>query len=276
VLTVFSIPKAFTGHVGVIQRNAVRSWAALGEDVQVVLVGDDPGVAEAARDLGVAHAPTVARSDRGTPRIDDAFATVDRIAEHPLRCFVNADVVLLDDLLPAVAGVRAAFERFLVVGETRDLPLVEEIDLASPATRAELRRRALLEGRSRGATAIDYFVFPTGLFDPMPPFVVGRARFDNWLVWQARRRGSVVDATRAVVAVHQSHDYAHVSGGLEEAHFGGEAIRNEALARRDGRIYTIFDASHRMRADRSVHRYAGSRLRARERARKLAWKLSNR
>jgi hypothetical protein len=276
VLTVFSIPKAFTGHVGVIQRNAVRSWAALGEDVQVVLVGDDPGVAEAARELGVAHASTVARSDRGTPRIDDAFARVDRIAEHPLRCFVNADIVLLDDLLPAVAGVRAAFERFLVVGETRDLPLVDDVDLGSPAAAAELRQRALVEGRSRGATAIDYFVFPAGLFDPMPPFVVGRARFDNWLVWRARRQGSVVDATRAVVAVHQTHDYSHVSGGVDEAHLGGEALRNQALAGGGGRIYTIFDASHRLRADGSIHRYPGSVLRARERTRKLAWKLANR
>lgn len=276
VLTVFSIPKAFTRHVGVIQRNAVRSWVALGEEVQVVLVGDDSGVAEAARDLGVGHVSAVARSELGTPRIDDAFAGVDRIAEHSLRCFVNADVVLLDDFLPAVAAVRAAFQRFLVIGETRDLALVDEGELRSEGARAELRRRALGEGRSRGATAIDYFVFPAGLFDPMPPFVVGRARFDNWLVWRARRRGSVVDATRAVVAVHQSHDYAHVSGGLEEAHFGGEAIRNEALALEDGGIYTIFDASHRMRADRSIYRYPGSTLRAREQARKLAWKLANR
>ncbi len=276
MLTVFSIPKAFDGHVGVIQRNAVRSWAALGDDVQVVLVGDDSGVAEAARDLGVGHLATVARSTLGTPRIDDAFAGVDRIAEHSLRCFVNADIVLLDDFLPAVAAVRAAFQRFLVVGETRDVALVDAVAFESAGARAELRRRAVDEGRSRGATAIDYFVFPAGLFDPIPPFVVGRARFDNWLVWRARCRGSVVDATRAVVAVHQRHDYAHIAGGLEEAHFGGEAIRNEELARQDGGIYSIFDASHRMRADRSIHRYFGSRLRARERARKLAWKLANR
>ena len=45
-------------------------------------------------------------SDRGTPRIDDAFARVDAIAEHHVRCFVNADVLLLDDLLPAVEAVR--------------------------------------------------------------------------------------------------------------------------------------------------------------------------
>jgi hypothetical protein len=275
VLTLFSIPKAFDGHLGVIQRNAVRSWAALGEDVQVVLVGDDAGVEENARELGVEHVPGVALSEQGTPRIDDAFARVEAIAEHPLRCFVNADVLLLDDLLPAVRCVDAAFDRFLIVGETRDLDLRDELVL-DPDARGQLRRRALAEGRSRGATAIDYFVFTAGLFDPIPSFVVGRARFDNWLVWRARERGPVVDATRAVVAVHQRHDYAHVAGGFEEAHFGGEALRNEELAGGSGRIYTIFDASHRLQRDGRVRRHAGSIFRVRETARKAAWKLAKR
>jgi hypothetical protein len=273
VLTLFSIPKAFGGHVGVIQRNAIRSWIALGPDVQVVLVGDEPGVADAATELGTLHVSGVAVSERGTPLIDDAFARVDDVAEHPLRCFVNADVLLLDDLLPAVDSIRAAFDRFLIVGETRDLDVVDDLRLDREG-RDELRRRALAEGRSRGPTAIDYFVFTAGLFDPVPPFVVGRARFDNWLVWRARERGPVVDATRAVVAVHQRHDYAHVQGGFEEAHFGGEARRNEELAGGSARIYTIFDASHRLQPGGTVRRHIGSTFRVRERARKAAWKLA--
>jgi hypothetical protein len=276
VLTLFSIPKAFEGHFGVIQRNAMRSWMALGDAVQVVLVGDEPGVAEAAQEFGVTHASEVARSERGTPRIDDAFARVDALAEHPARCFVNADVLLLDDFLPAVDDVGAAFDRFLVVGETRDLDSRGDLSLESVPERMALRERARVEGRSRGATAIDYFVFTAGLFDPVPPFVVGRARFDNWLVWRARTRGPVVDATRAVVAIHQRHDYAHVLGGFEEAHFGSEARRNEELAGGTSRIYTIYDASHRLRADGSVRRHVGSTLRAREQLRKATWKLQNR
>jgi hypothetical protein len=275
VLTLFSIPKAFEGHLGTIQHNAVKSWTLLGNGVQVVLVGSEPGVASSARELGVGHVPGVALSEQGTPRIDDAFARVDAVAEHPLRCFVNADVLLLDDILPAVTSVEKMFQRFLIVGETRDLDIRDGLALDG-AGRAALRRRALEGGRSRGPTAIDYFVFTAGLFDPLPPFVVGRARFDNWLVWRARERGPVVDATRAVVAVHQRHDYAHVSGGFKEAHFGGEALRNEELAGGSGRIYTILDASHRLQPDGAVRRHVGSTLRLRERARKAAWKLAQR
>ena len=274
VLTIFSIPKPFEGHFAVIQRNAVRSWSAL-DGVQVVLVGDEPGTADAAAELGVAHVSEVARSEQGTPRVDDAFARVDAIAEHPLRCFVNADVILLDDFLPAVTRVRSTFDRFLVVGATCDLDVRDEVDFATPAERAALRERVLAEGTSRGATAIDYFVFTAGLFDPVPPFVVGRARFDNWLVWRARQAGPVVDATRAVVPVHQRHDYAHVAGGFEEAHFGPEAARNHALAGGSSRIYTIYDASHVLTAGGTVRRHVGSLLRTRERARKAVWKLAN-
>ena len=274
MLTVFSIPKAFVGLTALIQRNAISSWRALGDDVQVVLVGGDEGVAEAAADLGADHVASVARSEQGTPRLDDAFTEVEGCAAHPLRCFVNADIVLLDDFLPAVVQVQQ--ERFLMVGETRDLAVTDELDLTDAAAPAELRRRALQQGRSRGPTAIDYFVFPAGLFDPMPPFVVGRARFDNWLVWRARQLGPVIDATPAVVAVHQSHDYGHLAGGLEEAHYGSEAVRNERLAGGSRRIYTIHDASHVLRADGRVTRKLGSVLRARERARKAAWKLGRR
>jgi hypothetical protein len=276
VLTVFSIPKAFDGEIGVIQRNALRSWAALGPEVQVVLVGDERGVAESARDAGAQHIADVGLSEQGTPRIDDTFVRVDKVAEHLLRCFVNADVLLLDDFLPTVEAVRDVFNRFLLIGETRDLEIREELRVEDASRRAALRERALAEGRSRGATAIDYFVFTAGLFDPVPAFVVGRARFDNWLVWRARTRGPVVDATRALVPVHQRHDYAHVRGGFQEAHFGSEAVRNEQLAGGRDRIYTILDATHRLRADGSVRRHAGSVLRIRETARKVAWKLAQR
>jgi hypothetical protein len=47
LLTVFFIPKPFLGHIGVIQRNALGTWMRLGEGVQVILHGNDEGVAEA-------------------------------------------------------------------------------------------------------------------------------------------------------------------------------------------------------------------------------------
>jgi len=272
VLTVFSIPKPFAGRMGVIQRAAVRSWALLGDDVRVLLVGDEDGVAEAARELGVEHEPELARTERGTPRLDGAFAAAGADAGDGLRLFVNADVVLGGDVRLAAERLGAWAPRFLAVGETRELEVApEELDRPD-----ELRARALRDGRRRGAAAIDWFLFTPGLFEPLPPFLVGRATFDNWLVWKGRQEGPVVDATDAVAAIHQPHDYAHLAGGKDEAYYGAEAAANLAAAGGKRRLYTIHDASHRLRADGAIRRNLGATLRARETARKVAWKLGRR
>jgi hypothetical protein len=264
VLTLFSVPKPFRGHIGDIQRNAIASWRVLHPDVQVVLVGDDGGVEEAALEAGVEYAGSLELSRRGTPRLDSAFERVGEIARHPLWCYVNGDIVLLDDFLFAVGRVRRRFGEFLIVGESRDLPLTAAAPLGDAEFRGALRRRALREGRLRGYAALDYFVFPRGHFGELPPFLIGRACFDNWLVWKARQVGPVVDVTHAVVSVHQSHDYGHVAGGKDEAYYGEEAKHNETLAGGRSHIYTLYDASHRLPSRGPIYRYVGSILRARE------------
>lgn len=273
MLTLFTIPKPFEGRIAEIQLNALRSWAALGADVQIVLLGDEEGTAAASRSFGAEHVPFLLRNEHGTPRLDSAFAQADAVARHLLRCFVNADVVLLDDFLPAVRRAAAVGERFLMVGRTFELDGVTPAELTDPV---RLRSRVAAAGVERGAAALDYFVFPVGLFGELPPFLVGRAGFDNWLVWRARREGPVIDASASVLAVHQSHDYAHLAGGMDEAYYGEEASWNTSLVGGRDRVYTIHDASHKLLADGGVRRNFGSILRARETARKAAWKLGRR
>jgi glycosyltransferase involved in cell wall biosynthesis len=273
VLTLFTVPKPFRGHIGDIQRNAIESWRSLVPNIQIILVGDEDGVAEAVRDTGVEHLGGLAQNERGTPRLDSAFELVENVARYPLWCYVNADIVFLDDFLPAVSQVAARFDSFLMVGESRDLPVGPGALLGDPAVRRSLRQRALEDGRLRGYAALDYFVFRKGHFGELPPFLIGRACFDNWLVWRARQRGPVVDATRRVVSVHQSHDYAHVAGGLDEAYYGDEAKHNERLAGGREHIYSLHDASHRLIRGRGVYRYWGSVFRAREQARKARVKI---
>jgi len=260
VLTIFSVPKPFEGRIGDIQRNALASWTELAPDVQVLLLGDEPGSAEAARGAGAEHVAELDRTVHGTPRLDSALAAADRLARHRLRCFVNADVVLFDDLPEAAANVSREHERFLIVGQTLD---VDD---------AGTRESAQAHGRRRGAAALDYFVFPAGLYTDVPPFAIGRACFDNWLIWRARQDAIVVDATADVVAAHQRHDYAHVDGGKAEAYYGDEASRNLELAGGKSRLYTLHDASHVLRGGR-LRRNPGAPLRWRENVRKVGWKL---
>ncbi len=252
MLTLFAIPKPFKGHIAVIQRNAIESWARLGHGVRVVLFGGEDGTATVARDLGLEHVADVQRNEFGTPLLSELFETGRRLATpDDTLCYVNSDIVLLDDFLPAVARVRARMRRFLMVGECWNLDLPTPVPFADPSWQAELRRRVVADGEHRGSWFIDYFVFNHDLYPAPPPFAVGRAGFDNWLVWRARILGvPVVDASQAVMAVHQQHDYAHVAGGREWAYRGPEVERNVQLGGGSRHLYHIGDATHVLTSER--------------------------
>lgn len=270
MLTVASIPKPFVGAIGELQRNALASWRALAEDVQIILLGDEAGVAEAAASLGVEHIPDIAQG--AMPRLDAAFAALERRASHELLCFANADIVLLDDVVPALRCTMSFAPRFLVIGQSRDLAVAAG-EVEGARWQQRLRARAIAEGRFRGAGAIDYFVFTRGLYPEVPPFAVGRAGFDNWLIWRARSLDApVVDATADITAVHQSHDYAHLAGGKAEAYLGEEAAMNVSLAGGKSHLFSIYDASHRLRGGR-IARNPWAPLRLGDRFRRVRWKL---
>jgi hypothetical protein len=46
----------------------------LGKDVQVILLGDEAGIAEAAREFSDEHVPDIERTKYGTPLVNSAFA----------------------------------------------------------------------------------------------------------------------------------------------------------------------------------------------------------
>lgn len=260
MFTIFALPKTFQGHTGIIQRNAIRSWTLLDPGVEVLLFGDDPGVAEVARDLGLRHEPRVARNELGTPLIGDVFETAQAAARHDVLCYANSDIILLQDLAPAVASVRRWATSFLLAGRRWNLDVRAPLDFAA-GWQAALRARTSAEGQQQDAWWIDYFVFPRGLLVGMPPFAVGRAAWDNWVIYHARRqRVPVVDASQDVLAVHQDHGYEHVPMS-RGAWRGPESDRNLELAGGRECAYTLLDATHRLSHGAVVRRLSLQPLR---------------
>jgi hypothetical protein len=244
VLTVFAIPKPFVGHVGVIQRNAVRSWLALRPDCQVLLCGDEPGSAEAARELGVERLPDVDRNEFGTPLLSSVFESAELRAEHDLLCYANADVVFFDDLLDVVRAVASQHRRFLLAGGALDLDVTRELAFDDVGVR-DLGARAREEGTLRGRLWIDFFVFPRGSIGRLPDFAVGRPSWDNWLIWRARSlRMPVVDVTGAATVIHQSHEYGHVQQARGSRWEGPEGDANFELVRWEERCFSLDNATH--------------------------------
>jgi hypothetical protein len=244
MLTIFTSPKPFRDHIALIQKNALRSWVALGDGAEVLLIGDEEGIAEAASEFGARHFPDVARNELGTPLVSSIFAIARENARHPHLCYVNADVMLLGDLLTAARRAAERFSRFLLVGRRWDLDIREALRL-SPDWEASVRERIRAEGHLHPPTGSDFFVFPRAMFVDMPSFALGRAGWDNWMIYAGRRAHvPVIDGTGAVTAVHQLHDYAHLPGG--QPHFRLPESRGNVLMG-GGRVavFTIRDTTWR-------------------------------
>lgn len=52
-LTIFAVPKPFRGQIGIIQRNAIQSWTKLKLRPEIILLGNDEGTQEIAREFGL-------------------------------------------------------------------------------------------------------------------------------------------------------------------------------------------------------------------------------
>ena len=255
-LTLFALPKAFRGHIETIQRNAIRSWTQLNPAPEILLFGDDAGTAEIVQELGLRHMPSIRRNEFGTPLVSDLFQQAQSAATHETLCYVNSDIILLADFLPAVQRIVRFREKFLMVGRRLDLDLAESLAFDANGWEASLRNRGLAQGKMNIARSIDYFVFPRKLYPPLPEMALGRFWWDNWLIWKAHSLGAaVVDATEVVLAVHQNHSYSHYTGGRDAMLEGEEARRNCRLgcetnpADFDNGLYwryfyTIDDATH--------------------------------
>ncbi|MEI6916446.1 MAG: hypothetical protein WCL39_15025 [Armatimonadota bacterium] len=248
MLTIFSIPKGFQGNNAIIQENALASWSKLSPVCQLVLCGDDPGVAEIAAKYGATHLPDIERTELGTPLLSSAFQQVVEIAEHSQLCYVNADIILFDSIVKAADKV--SFDDYLLIGQRWDTRVDELIIMDHEGWDQAVITKALNNGRTHGPTGMDFFVFPKfSRLTPIPPFAVGRPGWDNWMVSRALDlKIHIVDLTGFVVALHQNHDYEHVPCATGQRWEGPEADHNLHLLGL-GRRYPpdIRDATHTLK-----------------------------
>ncbi len=214
LLTLFTTPKPFQdSHVITIQRNALKSWKALGDEVEIVFIGDEYGMPEIAREFGLIHRPDVLVNELGTPLISSIFDIGRAENDSPFLAYVNTDIILFPDFLEALKKVSTQLSKFLLVGQRYDLDITEEL-VFEPGWQAELLKKAQTEGKRHARAGSDYFVFPRACFQEIPDFRVGRAGWDNWMIYKARReKWAAVDCSADIDIIHQNHDYSHLPGG---------------------------------------------------------------
>ncbi len=249
MLTLFSCPRAFKGHIGTIQINAIHSWTLLKPKVEIILFGDDEGVKEVSTKFGTRHIAALRRNEYGTPMLNSFFYEAQKAASHSLMCYVNSDIILMNSLSGVIEGVLQKLNQspFLIIGQRWNVKVDTLWDFSSPDWEARLRDYAKIYGRLDRVTGIDYFVFPKGLFGEIPPFILGRCWHDAWLIYRAKKLNiPVIDATLQNMIIHQRHDFFYAAfnkkGVLNMK--SPEVANNQRLCVDRSRFYTVLDASH--------------------------------
>ena len=250
LLTLFTAPKPMTDpHIATIQRNAFASWKALGEQVDVAIIGSEEGLAEAAKEFGFKYLPQVARNSLGTPLISSIFYLGRGVNQSPYLAYVNADIILFPEIVDVTKKVGEQINRFLIVGQRYDLDVPEPLSFEGEWVE-RLKEHMHSNGKLHPRAGSDYFIYPRTTFDQIPEFSVGRAGWDNWMIYRARKMNwSVVDATKTMDIIHQSHDYSHLPDGQRHYRLP-ETYENVRLAGGRRTIFDLNDATDELVEDK--------------------------
>ena len=243
MITFFSAPKPFAGHIGVISvmpfaagHSSIPMWRSFCSEMKRVQ-----------RRSPRNWACGMKRMSRATNLALPSCTTYSAVRRR-LRVTNGSAIPMRTSSRrssrSALVRARAWGRPLLLVGRRWDLDIVEPLDFSQPGWGEVLSAMALTRGKQRTPEWIDYFAFPRGLCEEMPPFAVGRPGSDNWMICKFRRSGvSVLDVSPSVVAIHQNHTYAKQSQASQGPWPAEESARNRALAG-DGRCHnTIADAT---------------------------------
>lgn len=177
--------------------NAMDSWRRFAD--RIILFGAESRAAKLEAGYGLVWG--VYQNEYGTPLVSDMFNGY----PDPQNTFVfaNSDVMLFF-VEEAIARAEKIGDSWLMVGQRRDMSIQKRIDFETLDV-AELGDLAT-HYKYLPPCGADYFIWRNVDWFHMPPFAVGRLAYDNWIIYDALKRGlPVIDATEVILAIHQDH-----------------------------------------------------------------------
>lgn len=245
MVTIFSCPKSFEGKNSVVQKNAIKSWIMSCPRAEILLISEDKGVFEAAKELNVKHIPGIKKNEFGKPLLDSFFSLAKENAKNDILIYLSSDIILLSDFNEALKNIN--FPVYLMAGRRWDLDLNEEVNFNKNDWKEYLKEKVIRAGKLHGHCATDYIIFTKSFNHNMPPFAIGVAGWDNWLIFKAKSlKAPIIDSTLAIDIIHQNHDYNYSSfgkiGKLGGRIEGSQLKKNIALAGNSLDVMTLIDA----------------------------------
>ncbi len=254
MITIFTSPKPFTDrHINMIQRNAIKSWSMLKPKPEIIIVGDEEGTEEVCKEFSLKHIKEVEKNKYGTPILRSIFGSSQKIAKNSIMCYINCDIILMNDFIIAVKKVLERFDdKFLIIGQRWDVDIDFEINF-NDGWEEQIRNYALKKGKLHPHTGIDFFVFRKGQYMDIPPLIFARCMWDNWLVYKAKKdKIPVIDVTESATIIHQNHDYSHLR--WSNPYKNPESIYNLKLVGGYEYAYTVIDANYKLEKGKIVRK----------------------
>ena len=246
MLSIFTTPKDFTGEFNIIQKNALNSWRALSDEIEIILIGESLGISEVAKSILALHIKDVEKSPHGTPTISGLFQTAQKIAQNNILCYVNADIILPESVINVIHALQHVKGKFMAVGHRWDLDVKDSIPFMDNTLQSKFWSEAKKNAQKHPCTGIDYFIFNKGTFQNLPSLAIGRFGWDNWLLWKARRmRIPLIDVSDEIFAIHQNHSYTfNKFKGKSDILSGREGKKNQQITK--GNTLNLLDANYHM------------------------------
>lgn len=237
MLTIFTIPKQFTDtHINIIQRNAIKSWTLLRPACEIILIGNDEGVAEVAKEFNVKHIPGVKINEFNTPLLNSAFKLAGEKSANEILMYLNADIILTGDLQNIINKLPK--EKFLAVGKRWDINIDKEINF-------DKNKNLYDDEKIHSPSGMDYFIFKKGSFKNMPDLAVGRVGWDNWMIFNARKNNiKTIDLSDVLKVYHQNHGYSGTNNA--ERKTNPEAQKNISYLKYPLQVYNIEDTKYKL------------------------------
>jgi hypothetical protein len=146
----------------------------------------------------------------------------------------------------------AGLPYYVLLSQRWDLDITQSLEFTE-GWQDRLSSTVHRQGSLHRPAGSDFFLFPRSCYADVPNFTIGRAGWDNWMIYKARsEKWPVIDCTPSVTIVHQNHDYSHLPGG--KPHYEHpDTNENIRLAGGQANIrYTILDATHQLAGGKLV------------------------
>jgi hypothetical protein len=191
------------------ERNALKSWLSLHEETEVIVFTESP---EALGEIDLPRTTVsnkVTKHSSGLPLLNGLFHEASTMSKFTLLCYCNSDIILMPEFLERAVILDTLSNPCIAVSQRVDVTIDFDIDFSDLTAVSSLRTLVHEKGKVHPPYGSDIFIFPKGVYDhpAMPDLVVGRPAWDNWMIYDARKRfNRLVDITGSWPSVvHQDH-----------------------------------------------------------------------